>query len=75
MEIPSIQQQQQKVPLQPLLQDPKLLTKEERNDFNQTFNQIVIDLTESPEFRDMPETNKWLKKVLQYNVPHGKKNR
>jgi len=60
---------------QALLQDPKLLTKEERNDFNSTFNMIVQALTENSEMRDMAETNRWLAKVLQHNVPHGKKNR
>lgn len=57
------------------MEDPKLMTKEEREEFCSLFTQIVRDLTELPEYRDMPDTNRWLAKVLQYNVPHGKRNR
>ena len=57
------------------MEDPKLLTKEERADFNSMFPDLVRDLIENPEMRDMPETNHWLARVLQYNVPHGKRNR
>jgi hypothetical protein len=57
------------------IEDPKLLTKEERSDFNSVFPDIVRDLIETPEMRDMAETNHWLARVLQYNVPHGKRNR
>jgi len=57
------------------LDDPKLLSKEERNDFTSIFQELVHDLTEASELRDMPETNRWLARVLQFNVPHGKRNR
>lgn len=56
-------------------EEPVLLSKEERNDFVSLFPQLVSDLTEISEYRDMPHTNRWLSRVLQYNVPHGKQNR
>ena len=55
--------------------DRKLLSKDDRDEFTSVFQDIVSDLTESPELRDMPETNRWLARVLQFNVPHGKRNR
>jgi len=57
------------------VQGTKLLEKEEFDKFNAVFPQLSKFLTEIPEFRDMPETNRWLARVLQYNVPHGKRNR
>lgn len=57
------------------IQASKLLDKDEFEEFNAVFPEISRFLTEIPEFRDMPETNRWLARVLQYNVPHGKRNR
>jgi len=54
---------------------PKLLSKEDNGDFNNIFPELLRDLTEVPELRDMPETNRWMARILQYNVPHGKRNR
>ena len=58
-----------------LLQHPKLLTNREINDFNTKFTELVQVLTHDPDLADMDDTNKWLERVLEYNVPHGKKNR
>ncbi len=53
-----------------------LLTKEERNDFMSLFPNLVQDITESdPQFRELSEINRWLEKVLNYNVPYGKRTR
>ncbi|ODM88997.1 Farnesyl pyrophosphate synthase [Orchesella cincta] len=49
--------------------------KKDREEFMETYFKIAKDLLEIPEMADMPETNQWLKKVLDYNVPHGKANR
>jgi len=57
------------------MEDPKLLSKDERQEFMSMFPDLVRDLVEQPEMRDMEETNQWLIRVLQYNVPHGKRNR
>lgn len=39
------------------------------------FPDIVRDLTEVGKHTDIPEVTKWYTKVLQHNVPNGKKNR
>lgn len=39
------------------------------------FPDIVRDLTEAGKHTDIPEVTKWYTKVLQNNVPNGKKNR
>jgi hypothetical protein len=57
------------------MDEPKLLSKEEREEFMSIFPQLIKDLTEIPEHRDMPDTNRWLARVMHYNVPHGKRNR
>ncbi|ODM99800.1 Farnesyl pyrophosphate synthase [Orchesella cincta] len=57
------------------MEQPKLMTKEEREDFMAVYHTMVKDLLEIPEMRDMEETNRWMARVLQYNVPHGKRNR
>lgn len=36
---------------------------------------IVRDLTEAGRHLEIPDATKWMAKVLQYNVPNGKKNR
>jgi len=55
--------------------DPKLLSKDEIRDFMTLFPDLLKELVEQPEMRDMAETNRWLEKMMQYNVPHGKRNR
>ncbi|CAG7828364.1 unnamed protein product [Allacma fusca] len=57
------------------MEETKLLGKEERADFDALFPVLVDDLTGSKELQDMPETNRWMRKVLEYNVPFGKQNR
>ena len=57
------------------MEEKKLLTKEERREFSAVFPTLVQDIVTSPELRDMPDTNRWTARVLQYNVPHGKLNR
>jgi len=53
----------------------KLLTKEEYAEFSTVFPDLVRDIVTDLELRDMPETNEWVEKLLNYNVPHGKQNR
>lgn len=50
-------------------------TKEESREFMAVFPDIVRDLTDAGRHTDIPEITKWYSKVLQYNVPNGKKNR
>jgi hypothetical protein len=57
------------------MEEVKLMSKDEREEFMSLFPQLVKDLTEIPEYRDMPDVNKWFARMLQYNVPHGKRNR
>lgn len=57
------------------IETPMLLSKEEKKDFNDVFPEIVRNLTAIPDLMDMAETNLWLARILQYNVPHGKQNR
>jgi len=51
------------------------VTKDESREFMSIFPDIVRDLTEAGRHTDIPEVTKRLAKVLQYNVPNGKKNR
>ncbi|XP_017767807.1 PREDICTED: farnesyl pyrophosphate synthase isoform X2 [Nicrophorus vespilloides] len=52
-----------------------LVSKDESREFMAIFPDIVRDLTDAGRHTDIPEVNKWYTKVLQYNVPNGKKNR
>nr|QAX24807.1 farnesyl diphosphate synthase 2 [Matsumurasca onukii] len=51
------------------------VSKDERRDFMAVFPDIVRDLTETHRQNEIPEVTKWYSKILQYNVPGGKKNR
>ncbi|KAK4885119.1 hypothetical protein RN001_001390 [Aquatica leii] len=51
------------------------VSKEESRDFMAVFPDLVRDLTDVPEYVDIPEVTKRFAKVLQYNVPCGKKTR
>jgi len=51
------------------------VSKDERRDFMAVFPDIVRDLTETHRQTEIPDVTKWYSKVLQYNVPGGKKNR
>lgn len=51
------------------------VTKDQSREFMAVFPDIVRDLTETGKHNDVPEASKWLAKLLQYNVPNGKKNR
>lgn len=57
------------------MDQPKLMSKEEREEFMSVYHQLVKELVEIPDMKDMEETNRWLARVMQYNVPHGKRNR
>lgn len=57
------------------MEQPKLMTKEEREEFMSVYHQLVKELLETPDMKDMEETNRWMARVLQFNVPHGKRNR
>jgi len=50
-------------------------SKDDRRDFMAVFPDIVRDLTETHRQTEIPDVTKWYSKVLQYNVPGGKKNR
>nr|CAD7407702.1 unnamed protein product [Timema cristinae] len=52
-----------------------VLPKDESREFMAVFPDIVRDLTDAGRHTDIPEANKWFAKVLQYNVPTGKKYR
>ncbi|XP_046662287.1 farnesyl pyrophosphate synthase-like isoform X2 [Homalodisca vitripennis] len=53
----------------------KAVSKDERREFMAVFPDIVRDLTETHRQTEIPDVTKWYSKVLQYNVPGGKKNR
>ncbi|KAF2896874.1 hypothetical protein ILUMI_09302 [Ignelater luminosus] len=52
-----------------------LVSKDESREFMSIFPDIVRDLTDAGRHTDIPEVTKRFAKVLQYNVPNGKKNR
>lgn len=52
-----------------------MVTKDESRDFMAVFPDIVRDLTDLGVHTDIPEVARWYAKVLQYNVPNGKKIR
>ncbi|XP_075215680.1 farnesyl pyrophosphate synthase-like [Lycorma delicatula] len=52
-----------------------VVSKDEKRDFMAVFPDIVRDLTDAGRHLDIPDVTKWYAKVLQYNVPGGKKNR
>jgi len=59
----------------PRMGDSKFVTEQEHKDFMSLFPELIKDLTSLPEMQDMEDTNRWLQRVLEYNVPHGKRNR
>ncbi|XP_077294514.1 farnesyl pyrophosphate synthase isoform X2 [Arctopsyche grandis] len=59
----------------PLAASGTATSKDQSREFMAVFPDIVRDLTEAGKHMDVPEASKWLAKVLQYNVPGGKKNR
>ncbi|GFG32081.1 hypothetical protein Cfor_06854 [Coptotermes formosanus] len=62
-------------PAVPLAISGTVATKDESRDFMSVFPDIVRDLTETGRHLVIPDATKWFAKVLQYNVPGGKKNR
>lgn len=50
-------------------------SKDESREMMGIWPDIVRDLTEAGRHLDIPDATKWMAKVLQYNVPGGKKNR
>lgn len=50
-------------------------SKDESREMMGLWPDIVRDLTEAGRHLDIPDATKWMAKVLQYNVPGGKKNR
>lgn len=59
----------------PPAKNSPIVPKDEARDFMAIFPDIVRDLTDAGRHTDIPEATKWYAKVLQYNVPNGKKNR
>ncbi|XP_067015784.2 farnesyl pyrophosphate synthase [Anabrus simplex] len=59
----------------PLAYSGTAVNKDERREFMAVFPDIVRDLTDAGRHLDVPDATKWFAKVLQYNVPGGKKNR
>lgn len=49
--------------------------KDESREMMAVWPDVVRDLTDTGRYRDIPEVAKWMAKVLQYNVPVGKKVR
>ncbi|XP_015189997.1 PREDICTED: farnesyl pyrophosphate synthase isoform X2 [Polistes dominula] len=52
-----------------------MATKDESREMMAVWPDVVRDLTNNGQNSDLSEVTKWLVKVLQYNVPEGKKNR
>ncbi|XP_011501796.1 PREDICTED: farnesyl pyrophosphate synthase [Ceratosolen solmsi marchali] len=50
-------------------------TRDESREMMALWPDVVRDLTDAGRHLDIPDATKWLAKVLQYNVPSGKKNR
>ncbi|XP_014213887.1 farnesyl pyrophosphate synthase [Copidosoma floridanum] len=50
-------------------------TRDESREMMAIWPDVVRDLTDAGRHLDVPDATKWLAKVLQYNVPSGKKNR
>ncbi|XP_012058307.1 PREDICTED: farnesyl pyrophosphate synthase-like [Atta cephalotes] len=53
----------------------RITSKEESQQLMAVWPDIIRDIKEAVENFDIPDVAKWLKKLLQYNVPQGKKNR
>jgi len=49
--------------------------QQENEEFDREFKLLVQDVVESAEYTEMNFTNEWLNKMLNYNVPFGKKTR
>ncbi|XP_014476182.1 PREDICTED: farnesyl pyrophosphate synthase-like [Dinoponera quadriceps] len=49
--------------------------KDESRELMAVWPDIVRDITEASQHLDIPNISKWIAKVLQYNVPGGKKTR
>uniref|UniRef100_A0ABD2XAK8 Farnesyl pyrophosphate synthase n=1 Tax=Trichogramma kaykai TaxID=54128 RepID=A0ABD2XAK8_9HYME len=52
-----------------------LTARDESREMMALWPDVVRDLTDAGRYRDVPDATKWLAKVLQGNVPSGKKNR
>ncbi|XP_012145311.1 farnesyl pyrophosphate synthase isoform X2 [Megachile rotundata] len=52
-----------------------LSNKDESRELMAIWPDVVRDLTDAGRHLDIPDVTKWLAKVLQYNVPVGRKNR
>ncbi|KAK2585828.1 hypothetical protein KPH14_010423 [Odynerus spinipes] len=50
-------------------------SKDETRELMAVWPDVVRDLTEAGRHLDIPDVTKWMAKVLQYNVPAGKKTR
>ncbi|XP_072382647.1 farnesyl pyrophosphate synthase-like isoform X2 [Diabrotica undecimpunctata] len=59
----------------PSVNNTPMFSKEESREFMAIFPDIVRDLTDAGRHTDIPEVTKRFAKVLQYNVPTGKKTR
>ncbi|KAH0945116.1 hypothetical protein HN011_012148 [Eciton burchellii] len=54
---------------------PVWASKEESREMMAVWPDVVRDLTELNKNSDIPDVTKWMAKILQYNVPGGKKTR
>ncbi|KAG5899528.1 hypothetical protein JTB14_008215 [Gonioctena quinquepunctata] len=61
--------------VKPQVTSAPVFSKEESREFMAIFPDIVRDLTDAGRHTDIPEVTKRFAKVLQYNVPTGKKTR
>ncbi len=53
----------------------KSMSISEEDAFNAMLDEILEDITNYAKEADMEETMDWLRKVVNYNVPHGKQIR
>jgi hypothetical protein len=58
-----------------LIERRSSLNSHEEDIFLRVFDDIINQLQTNPEFREVSHTAEWIKKVLLYNVPHGKQIR
>nr|XP_023019940.1 farnesyl pyrophosphate synthase-like [Leptinotarsa decemlineata]AKO63325.1 farnesyl pyrophosphate synthase [Leptinotarsa decemlineata] len=61
--------------VKPPVSSTPVFSKEDSREFMAIFPDIVRDLTDAGRHTDIPEVTKRFAKVLQYNVPTGKKTR
>jgi len=49
--------------------------REIRSKMDEVWPELLSDVSTDPDFGEIPSAVTWLKKVMEFNVPGGKKNR